>query len=55
MEESMAGHVGIMEFIKSEGRELQKEAWWDQVEARDRELESQSFSFLGTFKTYTSL
>jgi hypothetical protein len=37
IEESMAGHVGVREFIKSQGRELQKGAWWDQVEAGSTE------------------
>jgi hypothetical protein len=37
VEESMAGHVSVLEFISSLGGELQKGAWWDQVEAGSRE------------------
>jgi hypothetical protein len=42
-----------MEFIKSQGREIQKGAWWAQVVSGGRERES--FSSPDAFKTYTNL
>jgi hypothetical protein len=27
-EELITGHVGVIEFIKSQGREIQRGAWW---------------------------
>jgi hypothetical protein len=40
-----------MKFIKSYREELQKQAWWDQVEGGGRE----SSSFPSAFKTYINL
>jgi hypothetical protein len=41
-----------MEFIKSNGRELQQGAWWDQVEGGSRESLSLFHVFLKLMLTY---
>jgi hypothetical protein len=49
VEESMAGHMGVMEFIKSWRRELQK---WHSGTRWKLEADRASFSFPGNLKTY---
>jgi hypothetical protein len=41
-----------MEFVKSQGREIQRGAWWAQVETGSRES---MFLFLSYLKTYNNL
>jgi hypothetical protein len=48
----MAGHVAVSGVIKSSGREIQKGAWWAQVEVGSTDS---MLLFSGAFKTYANL